>query len=94
MLGVTVMAPGLRGAWHEWTATDFEVDAAGPVPAGIDGEAVRLDPPLRFGIRHDALHVRIAPTHPGASPSATAPEDPLGVPRALLSLAFGRAATR
>ena len=46
----------------------------GPVPAGIDGEALSLDPPLRFRIRPGVLRVRIAREHPGASPSAMAPE--------------------
>ncbi len=37
--------------WREWTAPAFEVYAAHPVPAGIDGEAATLEPPLRFHIR-------------------------------------------
>jgi diacylglycerol kinase family enzyme len=93
-LGVTVLSPGRHGAWREWTAKAFEVDAAEPVPAGIDGEAVRLDPPLRFRVRSGALHVRIAPAHPGASPSARVPEDPAAVAGALLAIALGRSATR
>ena len=83
LLGITVAsAPRGRGArgrhpqrpWREWTAPDFEVSSDGPVPAGIDGEAVMLDPPLRFAIRPHALRVRIARSHPGASPSAAMPE--------------------
>ena len=68
----------------------FEVDADRPVPAGIDGEALVLDPPLRFHIRPAVLRVRIARKHPGASPSAQAPE---GVRAGLVELAriaFGR----
>jgi len=38
------------------------------VPAGVDGEAVDLSPPLRFAIRPVALWVRTSPRHPGASP--------------------------
>ena len=45
-----------------------------PVAAGIDGEALMLDPPLQFRIRPGVLRVRIARKHPGASPSALAPE--------------------
>src|SRR6185436_19899379 len=45
--------------WREWTAPTFEVDADHPVPAGIDGEAVRLDPPLRFHVRPGVLRVRV-----------------------------------
>ena len=83
LLGVTVFgSPTDRGGgggrmqrpWREWTAPAFEVDADGPVAAGIDGEALMLDPPLRFRIRPAVLRVRIARRHPGASPSAIAPE--------------------
>jgi diacylglycerol kinase family enzyme len=84
LLGVTVLgAPTGRGSgghlpqrpWREWTAPNFEVSADHPVPAGIDGEAVKLDPPLRFEIRPGVLRVRIARRHPGASPSAALPEN-------------------
>ena len=83
LLGITVVgAPSGRGEgggslqrpWREWSAPAFEVDADRPIPAGIDGEALVLDPPLRFRIRPAVLRVRIARKHPGASPSATAPE--------------------
>jgi diacylglycerol kinase family enzyme len=81
-LGITVVgATSGRGEsdahqrpWREWSAPTFEVDAERPVPAGIDGEALVLDAPLRFRIRPAALRVRIARQHPGASPSAMAPE--------------------
>ena len=53
-----------------WTAPRLEVNAPAPVHAGVDGEAVDLDPPLRFATRPAALRVRICPRHPGASPSA------------------------
>jgi diacylglycerol kinase family enzyme len=42
-----------------WTTPSLEVDAAGPVHAGIDGEAVELVPPLRFAIRPHALRVLV-----------------------------------
>ena len=65
----------LQRPWREWSAPTFAVDAARPVPAGIDGEALVLDPPLNFRIRPGALRVRVvAHKHPGASPSAIAPE--------------------
>jgi diacylglycerol kinase family enzyme len=47
--------------WLEWTADELVVDAASPVAAGIDGEAVVLDPPLRFAIHPGALRVRLTP---------------------------------
>ncbi len=99
LLGIAVAgAPTGRGEGgrltqrpvREWTAPTFEVDADQPVPAGIDGEAMRLDPPLRFGIRTRVLRVRIAPQHPGASPSAQLPEGVVAGARALARIAGGR----
>ena len=72
--GAARAAGRCSGPWREWSAPGFEVDADRPVPAGIDGEALMLDPPLRFRIRPGVLRVRIARKHPGASPSAMAPE--------------------
>jgi hypothetical protein len=60
------------------------------VPAGIDGEAVQLEPPLRFTIRAGVLRVRIAHRHPGASPSANLPEGLRQSARALTRIAAGR----
>ena len=59
--------------WRTWTAEEFVVNADQPVPAGVDGEALSLDPPLRFVTHPDALRVRISPHHPGVSPSAEMP---------------------
>ena len=75
--------------WREWSTPEFEVDADGPVAAGIDGEAMKLDPPLRFRIRPGVLRVRIARAHPGASPSAAIPEDSWEGIRALARIAAG-----
>jgi hypothetical protein len=61
-----------------------------PVPIGMDGETLLLDPPLRFRIRPRALRVRIAPTHPGASPSAAEPDGAVAAVRALARLAVQR----
>jgi hypothetical protein len=72
---------------QEWTARPFEVRSDGPVAAGIDGEAVKLDPPLRFQTRPKALRALIAPQHPGASPSASVPESPRDALRAVAHIA-------
>jgi diacylglycerol kinase family enzyme len=75
-LGVIVLdAPGdiPRPLGRAWTAARLEVSAPAPVHAGVDGEAVDLDPPLRFAIRPAALRVRISSRHPGASPSGRLP---------------------
>ncbi len=53
-----------------WSAPSIEIAAAVPLPAGVDGEAVTLVPPLDCATRPSALRVRISRHHPGASPSA------------------------
>ncbi len=72
---------------REWTAPSFEVGSDRSVAAGIDGEAVQLDPPLRFRTRPKALRVRIAPQHPGASPSSRMPAGAWDAVRAVASVA-------
>ena len=96
-LGITVLtavnsggsrSPHPKLAMRQWTTPEFEIDAEGSVPAGIDGEAVQLEPPLRFKIRPKALRVRVAPSHPGASPSALEPEKPWQAVQALARFAL------
>jgi diacylglycerol kinase family enzyme len=77
----------LHRPWRQWSAPQFEVRADGPVPAGVDGEALRLAPPLLFRSRPGALRVRIARAHPGASPSAAIGEGGLAVISLLVRLA-------
>jgi diacylglycerol kinase family enzyme len=95
LLGIAVASPPRGGQpaierpWQEWTVAAFEVDAHGPIAAGIDGEAVTLDAPLRFRILPAALRVRIAAAHPGASPSAAMPEGARETVRALMRIAIG-----
>ena len=71
------------------SAPTFEIDADQPVPAGIDGEALILDAPLLFSIRPGVLVVRVARKHPGASPSAIAPEGMWASIVELVRIAFG-----
>ena len=100
-LGVTVIAPITtdRGTitrklgMQQWTVPGFEVASDQPVAAGIDGEAVTLQAPLRFDSRPHALRVRVAPHHPGASPSALAPDSPWQMFGTLARLAFRGAPT-
>jgi diacylglycerol kinase family enzyme len=58
---------------HQWRRPSFTIDADRPVAAGIDGEAVTLEPPIHFASMPGALTVRIAAGHPGASPSTEVP---------------------
>lgn len=98
LLGIAVWGSSLASAdgraaaglgWRHWSAPSFEIESAGSVPAGIDGEATTLDPPLRFRVLPGALRVRIAPQHPGASPSARTPDSSWKTIAALARLAFG-----
>jgi diacylglycerol kinase family enzyme len=71
-LGIMVLdaRPDPRhGPGRAWSAPTLELTAGERVAAGLDGEAVAFDPPLRFRIRPAALRVRISARHPGTSPS-------------------------
>ena len=77
--------PGLLS----WSTREFEVRSGGPVEIGLDGEALVLDPPLRFASLPGALRVRL-PSGVGLPPAARAEAlttDNLG---ALLRVAAGR----
>jgi diacylglycerol kinase family enzyme len=67
-LGVVVVpdGPPLRHL-REWTTRRFEIDSGAAIDIGLDGEAIRLEPPLRFESLPAALRIR-APAgrrHPG-----------------------------
>jgi hypothetical protein len=60
-LGIIVIdapAAGLRPSGRAWSSTALRLEAAGPVHAGIDGEAVELAAPLEFGLWAATLRVR------------------------------------
>ena len=79
-----------RDGWLEWTDTSFDVHADAPVELGIDGEAVLLEPPIRFRILPGALRVRIPLQAPGYSPAAAAPTPGWATLTALWQTALGR----
>ncbi|HEY1633483.1 MAG TPA: diacylglycerol kinase family protein [Acidimicrobiales bacterium] len=58
--------------WFEWTTPRFQVDSGGPVEIGVDGEAMKMDPPLVFESRPGALRVRLPRQALGLSPAARA----------------------
>ncbi len=71
-LGVIVLdppEPGPHRPGRAWRTPSLEVIAPAPIHAGVDGEAVELEPPLRFAIRPKALRIRIPSHHRGVSPS-------------------------
>ena len=84
---------GGRRPSSEWVTPEFEVRSERPIPAGIDGEAVVLDAPARFVTCPGVLTVRIAPQHPGASPSAALPDSPRDAIRTLARIAAGHDVT-
>ena len=89
-LGVAILGPKgpvRQGLLRRWSLPSIEVDGDGAIPAGIDGEAALLDPPVRFIMRPGALRVRISLDHPGASPSASVPDGALPALRSLARLA-------
>jgi hypothetical protein len=68
-LGIIVIGkPAGRGDQpvRSWGATSLEVGGPARIHAGLDGEAVELDPPLRFEIQPRALRVRVPRTISGA----------------------------
>lgn len=75
--------------WRELSTPELEIKSDSPIPLGVDGEAIMLESPLRFRIRPRALRVRIAHSHPGASPSAEVPRGPIDALKKLLRIAFG-----
>jgi diacylglycerol kinase family enzyme len=85
LVGQVGRFPGLLS----WATQEFEVRSNGPVEVGLDGEALVLDPPLRFVSLPGALRVRL-PGGVGLPPAARATgltRDNLG---ALLRVAAGR----
>jgi diacylglycerol kinase family enzyme len=57
------------GGWLEWTAPTFSVESNRPIAAGVDGEAMTIEPPLRFESVPGALTVLLPPSAVGVSPA-------------------------
>jgi diacylglycerol kinase family enzyme len=94
VLGVTVIGAVVPGTRHrsvksEWATTEFVIESEGDVPVGVDGEALGMPTPLVFRTRPGVLRVRIAPHHPGGSPSAAQPTGLSDALRRLVRIAGG-----
>jgi len=76
--------------FRSWTTPEFVVTSPAPlVDVGVDGEALRLPPPLRFRVLPGCLRVRIPPS----ARRAARPAGHLGaVVPALWRVAAGRPA--
>ena len=72
-----------------WSSGEFVIDSGGPVAVGLDGEAMDMEPPLRFSIRPHVLRIRLAHTAIGYSPAARATSARDFLPN-LWSVALGR----
>jgi diacylglycerol kinase family enzyme len=86
----TALGPRRHRDLLEWTESRFEIRSSGPVPVGVDGEALVLDPPLRFASLPQALRVRL----PRNAPAVIRPRFRAALTRqdltALLHVAAGR----
>ncbi len=85
LVGQVKRFPGLMC----WSTPEFEVRSGAPVEVGLDGEALVLEPPLRFASVPGALRVRL-PRTASLAPAARAvalTRDNLGT---LLRVAAGR----
>jgi len=67
---IAVGRPDRFSGFASWSAPTFEVASGGPVDVGLDGEAIELDPPLRFSIRPSQVRVRLPHHAIGYSPAA------------------------
>jgi len=54
----------------EWSQPEFEIRSSSSVAVGLDGEALTLEPPLRFASLPRALRVRLPRHAAGVSPAA------------------------
>ncbi len=73
-----------------WDAAEFVVDSDSAIAAGVDGEAVELSCPVRFGVEPLALRVRMSRDALGVSPAAKRPGMTVRTLRRLTSVARGR----
>ncbi|MEU6644723.1 diacylglycerol kinase family protein [Saccharomonospora sp. NPDC046836] len=77
--------------YRSWAVPEFVVDSNQPlVEVGVDGEALRLPPPLRFRTLPGALRVRLPLSAPG--PSAAAAESRWATVLALFRIVGGHPA--
>ena len=67
-IGQSERFPGLL----EWSQPEFAVRSGSAVAVGLDGEALTLEPPLRFVSLPGALRIRLPRQAAGVSPAATA----------------------
>ena len=78
--------------YQEWTTPEFRIESGAPLlDVGVDGEALRLPPPLVFRSLPGVLRIR-TPINAGASPAAVRPASSWLAATALLHVLAGRPA--
>jgi diacylglycerol kinase family enzyme len=88
---ITGQLARFRG-YRTWQAAEFVVSSGQPlIEVGVDGEALRLPPPLQFRSLPRALRVRL-PRHAGAAPAALAPKGIMHSISALFRVLAGKPA--
>jgi hypothetical protein len=81
--------------YEEWTAPLLDIDSGQPlVDVGVDGEALRLAPPLRFRSLPGALRVRTPIGAPGVAPRGGHTHRRRNAAKALLRVLAGGSARR
>lgn len=80
--------------WSSWTTASQDVASSTPVEAGVDGEALLMDPPLEFRSLPGALRVRLPLHAPGVSPAASRMPSPWAAVVRLVAVAVHGEASR
>ena len=71
VLGISWWIGRCRGSSSTaWSASSLDIRGTASLPAGLDGEALTLPPPLRWPSPRCAARTNLRTTHPGVSPSA------------------------
>jgi diacylglycerol kinase family enzyme len=83
--------PERFAGYEEWAPETFEVTSDESIELGLDGEAMALDPPIRFSIRPRPVRVRLPHHAFGYSPAARASGSKAAVEN-LWAIALGRPA--
>jgi diacylglycerol kinase family enzyme len=86
----TVGQPNRFRGLLEWSQPEFEIRSSSSVAIGLDGEALMLEPPLRFVSLPSALRVLLPRNAPGTSPAAATVSLTPNDLRVLLRIAAGR----
>jgi diacylglycerol kinase family enzyme len=86
----TIGQPNRFRGLLEWSEPEFEIRSNSSVAVGLDGEALMLEPPLRFVSLPGALRVLLPRNAPGISPAAATVSLTRNDLSVLLRIAAGR----